>query len=258
MLMQQKKFVKFGLNTNNFQAYMPMIEDETLQLLRADPAFSAYNDPARSWGRFASFKSMSELTILTASRTLQGEEVRSKLTKDYAQVYNDLDGGFTPINFMFPSLPLPSYRRRDKAQAAMSKFYQEIIKARREGTGDHEHDMLSALQDQKYRDGRALNDVEMAHIMIALLMAGQHTSSATSSWTLLHVAGNPEVQQALYDEQVKHFGIGNGKFKQIEYEDLKNLPILDCVIRETLRIHPPLHSLLVRLSFPHLLCVNLF
>lgn len=54
--------------------------------------------------------------------------------------------------------------------------------------------MISALMDQKYRDGRPLRDHEIAHIMIALLMAGQHTSSASGSWTLLHLAQNVEVQ----------------------------------------------------------------
>jgi sterol 14-demethylase len=57
-----------------------------------------------------------------------------------------------------------------------------------------EPDMISALMDQKYRDGRPLRDHEIAHIMIALLMAGQHTSSASGSWTLLHLAHNVEVQ----------------------------------------------------------------
>ena len=37
-------------------------------------------------------------------------------------------------------------------------------------------------------------------------MAGQHTSSATSSWILLELAARPDVQKDLYDEQVKHFG----------------------------------------------------
>jgi sterol 14-demethylase len=46
---------------------------------------------------------------------------------------------------------------------------------------------------QKYRTGRLLNDKEIAHIMIALLMAGQHTSSATGSWALLHLAANPKI-----------------------------------------------------------------
>jgi sterol 14-demethylase len=53
--------------------------------------------------------------------------------------------------------------------------------------------MIAALMQQTYRDGRPLNDSEMAHIMIALLMAGQHTSSTTASWILLHLAANPDV-----------------------------------------------------------------
>jgi sterol 14alpha-demethylase len=253
-LMQQKKFVKFGLNTDNFRAYMGMIEDETFQFISTDPAFApAFNAADHSWGSFSAVKSLAELTILTASRTLQGSEVRSRLDKTFAQRYNDLDGGFTPINFLFPSLPLPSYRRRDKAQRAMSQFYQDIIQSRRQralggATPDDieiEHDILAALDQQTYRDGSTLSDEEMAHIMIALLMAGQHTSSATSAWTLLHIADRPDVQQALYEEQVKHFGKPDGKLKSMEYEDLKDLPLLDAVIRETLRIHPPIHSIFV-------------
>jgi sterol 14-demethylase len=84
----------------------------------------------------------------------------------------------------------------------------------------HEHDMLASLSTQTYKDGRPLSDREIAHMMsvffndsrkfyislkmlthrlptsplrIALLMAGQHTSSATSSWTLLELASRPDV-----------------------------------------------------------------
>ena len=53
--------------------------------------------------------------------------------------------------------------------------------------------MIAALMDQKYRNGKPLLDHEIAHIMIALLMAGQHTSSATGSWALLHLAANPDI-----------------------------------------------------------------
>lgn len=53
--------------------------------------------------------------------------------------------------------------------------------------------MIAALMAQKYRSGRALKDHEIAHIMIALLMAGQHTSSATGSWALLHIADRPDI-----------------------------------------------------------------
>jgi len=62
----------------------------------------------------------------------------------------------------------------------------------------HEHDMIAALMQQRYRSGRLLNDREIAHMMIALLMAGQHTSSATGSWTLLHLAANPDIALVHY------------------------------------------------------------
>ena len=58
---------------------------------------------------------------------------------------------------------------------------------------EEEHDMIASLMKEKYRAGRALKDHEIAHIMIALLMAGQHTSSATGSWCMLHLADRPDV-----------------------------------------------------------------
>lgn len=54
--------------------------------------------------------------------------------------------------------------------------------------------MISALISQKYRNGKPLPDHEIAHILIALLMAGQHTSSASGSWALIHLADNLEIQ----------------------------------------------------------------
>ena len=53
--------------------------------------------------------------------------------------------------------------------------------------------MLAALQGREYKNGVALTDRDIAHMMIAILMAGQHTSSATSSWALLHLAHRPDV-----------------------------------------------------------------
>jgi sterol 14-demethylase len=193
--MQQKKFVKFGLSTENFRAYVGMVEEEVEEFLKADVRFRAYQqNDINEWGSFDAIGAMAEIAILTASRTLQGSEVRDNINKSFSQLYNDLDGGFTPLNFLFANLPLPSYRKRDAAQKKMSEFYVDIITKRKKNPdGDHHYDMIASLLDQKYRNGDKLRDHEVAHIMIALLMAGQHTSSATLAWTMLHLASRPEV-----------------------------------------------------------------
>ncbi|KAJ7762035.1 lanosterol 14-alpha-demethylase [Mycena maculata] len=246
VFMQQKKFVKFGLSTENFRAYVGMVEDEVEEFLKTDVRFRTYQqNDINEWGSFDAIAAMAEITILTASRTLQGKEVRDNIDKSFSQLYTDLDGGFTPLNFLFANLPIESYRKRDKAQKKMSDFYVDIITKRKQNPdGDHQHDMIASLLDQTYRGGDKLRDHEVAHIMIALLMAGQHTSSATLAWTMLHLASRQDVADALYEEQVKYFGNPDGSLRPMSYEDLRHLPVLDSCVRETLRVHPPIHSIM--------------
>ncbi|KAJ2934678.1 hypothetical protein H1R20_g2425, partial [Candolleomyces eurysporus] len=265
--MEQKRFVKAGLSTANLRAYVGMIEQEVNDVFAKDPAF---NQPAPTsalptppptpasksgvkWeGQFDAVKTMQEITILTASRTLQGKEVRENLDKGYAKLYNDLDGGFTPVHMMFPYLPLESSRKRDRAQKKMSQFYMDIIRGRAEkgsvSDGEDGHDMIATFLEQQYRSGESLKEHEIANMMIVLLMAGQHTSSATGSWALLHLANNPDVAEALYKEQVQHFGTvdsdGKTNLRPMTLEELRALPVLDSVIRETLRMHPPIHCIM--------------
>lgn len=47
-------------------------------------------------------QSQPEITIFTASRSLLGEAMRKRFDASFAQLYADLDKGFTPINFVFP------------------------------------------------------------------------------------------------------------------------------------------------------------
>lgn len=115
---------------------MPIVVKEVLGYLNNDiysPSTLASGTKSKP---LDAFDVASQITICTASATLQGAEVRSRLNKDFAQIYHDLDGGFTPINFVFPHLPLPSYWKRDKAHVQMRHFYLDIMKERREKGDD--------------------------------------------------------------------------------------------------------------------------
>jgi sterol 14-demethylase len=132
VLMEQKKFVKVSLSTDKFRSYVGMIEDEIDEYVKHDPAFKIYQmNDVNEWGSFNVVDVLQQITILTASRTLQGKEVRGSLDKTFSELYMDLDGGFTALNFLFPNLPLESYRKRDRAHQKMSKFYTDCIQKRR-------------------------------------------------------------------------------------------------------------------------------
>lgn len=191
---------------------------------------------------------MAQMTLFTASRCLQGKEVREQLDSSFAVLYHDLDDGFQPINFMLPWMPLPQNKRRDAANRKMTQIYADIIKARRQRTDDRDsEDMLWTLMQSSYKDGTPMPDSEIAHLMIALLMAGQHSSSVTSSWIMLRLASEPEVQEELYQEQL---GVFNEPSKPVTYNDLEKLPLLRNIIRETLRLHPPIHSIMRKVKNP--------
>ena len=92
--MEQKRFIKSGLSVENLRAYIPQIEAEVDLMLANEAAFEGYRSGDKSrWGSFHCFKRMAELTIFTASRTLQGRDVRDNLDKTFAQRYHDLDNG---------------------------------------------------------------------------------------------------------------------------------------------------------------------
>ncbi|TBU43941.1 14 alpha-demethylase [Dichomitus squalens] len=250
-LMEQKKFFKASFTAQKLASYVHTIADEVKGYITAELPSSG--SACHEWLTLSVPKTFSEITLLTASHSLQGVRVRDSLTKDYAQTLVDLDHGFTPLHWIIPGLPLPSYWRRDAAHARMSRFYQQLIHERRShGNLEDHQDIITDLMQQQYRDGTCVPDHEIAHLMIAVLMAGQHTSASSLSWSMLHIAQCPDIQEALYQEQVEHCGGSEGFLGALRYEDLRKLTVLDSVIRETLRLHPPIHSIMrkARSSIP--------
>ena len=248
IFMEQKKFLKFGLTNEHFREYVGLVEDEVQMYLKKSPFLDHSLDSVDGyqWRTFDPLHVMEEITILTAARTLLGKEVRANLDTSFSALYNDLDAGFIPINLLLPNLPLPVNRRRDKAHQRMSRFFVDIIQKRKSQSSkeEPENDMIASLMGRTYKDGRKLQDHEVAHMLIGLLMAGQHTSSSTAAWILLHLAAHPALAELLFAEQVEYFTTADGTLRSMTYDELKELPVMNAVINETLRMHPPIHSIL--------------
>jgi sterol 14-demethylase len=233
--------MKVALTTEAFRSYVPIISDEVTSYFKRTPDFKAQS------GVVDICPKMAQITIFTASHALQGKEIRDKFDVSLADLYHDLDMGFSPINFMLHWAPLPWNNRRDHAQRTVAGIYMDTIKERRAKGESDAQDIMYHLMNSTYKNGVKVPDHEIAHMMIALLMAGQHSSSSTSSWIMLRLASRPDIMEQLYQEQVKNLG---ADLPPLAYEDLAKLPLNQAIVKETLRLHAPIHSIMRAVKQP--------
>jgi sterol 14alpha-demethylase len=92
---------------------------------------------------------LEHLIILTASRCLLGREVREKLFDDVSALFHDLDNGMQPVSVLFPYLPIPAHRKRDRSRARLAGIFASIIQSRKASGQPPEQDMLQSFIDSR-------------------------------------------------------------------------------------------------------------
>src|SRR5690606_2373968 len=130
------------------------------------------------------------LTNFTSSHCLLGREFRKEMTEEWARVYHDLERGIVPIGYIHPYLPIPAFRRRDRARARLGEMVSEVVERRRR-SGTVREDFLQTLMESRYKDGSALSDHEITGMLVAAMFAGHHTSGVTTAWTLIELLRHP-------------------------------------------------------------------
>ena len=226
ILAEQKKFTKHSFTPARFESYIPLFQAEV----------NAYFDA--NWGDEGCkdlLHAFNQVTVFTSVRALQGEEVRAALTSDFSQLYADLDAALTPLGFFFPNAPLPGTFRRDAARKKIDKLFLAILERRRQSPDELPDDIMSSFMQAFYKDGRPTDDYEVIGLLIGLLLAGQHTSNVTGSWTGYYLLSNPDYLKRVLDEQAD---ILQGRAPTLK--DLKSMKVLENGIKEVLRLRPPL------------------
>nr|ASB17937.1 cytochrome P450 CYP51G1 [Polygala tenuifolia] len=227
---EQFRFFTEALRVTKLKGYVDQM------VVEAEEYFSKWGDSGEVDLKYE----LEHLIILTASRCLLGREVRDQLFDDVSALFHDLDNGMLPISVLFPYLPIPAHRRRDKARKKLAEIFARIISTRK-STGKSGNDMLQCFIDSKYKDGRPTTEAEVTGLLIAALFAGQHTSSITSTWTGAYLLRHKEYLSAVVDEQKQLLEKHGDK---VDHDILAEMDVLYRSIKEALRLHPPLIMLL--------------
>jgi cytochrome P450 len=149
--------------------------------------------------------------------------------------------GFFP--FRVPLwLPTPDNVRFRRAIATLDRLVYRLIGERRAelaaatpdaapGAG---RDLLDALlRARDPESGLGMSELELRDEVMNIFFAGHETTANLLTWTVLELTRNPHVEARLRDEVEAVLG-----GRAPEATDLPQLPLVNAVLRETLRLHP--------------------
>jgi cytochrome P450 len=144
----------------------------------------------------------------------------------------------TAVAASMPKIPLAVpgtlLWRGIRARNYMCEYFRAQLPAKRAGTGT---DMFSLLCNATDEEGNQYTDQEVIDHMIFLMMAAHDTTTSTLTSMTYALARYPQWQGILREEMTA-LGV-----EHLRYDDLDKLEKTDWVMKEALRMYPPLSTL---------------
>ncbi|CAG9785193.1 unnamed protein product [Diatraea saccharalis] len=147
----------------------------------------------------------------------------------------------------------PQYTEHQASIKQLHDFTDEVVRKKRdelriESQNKSEVNIAYDLDDYKNKSfldhliklssktDKGYTDRELREEVLTLIIAGTDTSAVAIGYTLKMLAKYPNVQQRVYEEIYDIFGTSDRKLVK---EDLLKLKFLERVVKETLRLFPP-------------------
>ncbi|XP_021282968.1 cytochrome P450 93A2-like [Herrania umbratica] len=188
------------------------------------------------------------ISRMTVSYRCSGDENKANEIRNMMREMNGLGTKFNLADVIWfcKNLDLQGFRKRlvevrrryDTMMERIIKEHEEERRKRKEmgNEGDTVKDLLDVLLDI-YEDESAevrLTRENIKAFILNLFGAGTDTSSTTMGWGLAELINNPNVIEKARQE----IDSVVGRKRILEESDVANLPYLQAVVKETLRLHP--------------------
>jgi cytochrome P450 len=192
---------------------------------------------------------MMRLTLEIVARSLFGtgaaeEAARIGAAMDVA--IDRIERTMLPGMDRLDSSRLPWFREFGRAADELATIAERLVAERRDrggtvptdlATARREEDLLGLLLALRDEDGSAFSDDEVRDEALTLILSGHETTANTLTWAFSYLAGAPDVREALEREADAQGWIDDERAPTVE--DLMDVPIASAVLRETLRLAPP-------------------
>ncbi|CAN6242623.1 unnamed protein product [Urochloa humidicola] len=191
---------------------------------------------------------------IVTGKLFMEEGRRNKLFRELTEANSKLLGGFNLEDY-FPSMGrLGVVRRLVCAKAEkVSKRWDDLLdrlidghaskSVANDGNDDKITDLIDVLLSIQQQYGLTRDNVKA--ILVDMFQAGTDTSSIVLEYAMAELMRKPYLMTKLQDEVRRIVPGANG---MVTEDDLSSMTYLKAVIKETLRLHPPLVLLVPHLS----------
>lgn len=194
------------------------------------PAVAAGLDAWEPEPGFRAYPALKDLTLDLATQVFMGGvELTDPGELDRVnRAFIDCVQAATAFVRLPVAVPFTRWGRGLRGRRLLEEFLGRHLPAKRAAEGDDLFSVLCHLSE----DGDAYSDADVVNHMIFLLMAAHDTSTITTSTAMQYLGQHPEWQQRLREEAA-HLG------DNPTLDELDALPSFDLVMKECLRLLPP-------------------
>ncbi|KAJ0088074.1 hypothetical protein Patl1_32340 [Pistacia atlantica] len=132
----------------------------------------------------------------------------------------------------------------DRAFEIAGGFIQERTESNKELNKKDFLDVLLEFRGDGLEEPSKFSSRTINVIVFEMFTAGTDTTTSTLEWAMAELLHNPEKLRKVQDELRSTIG----PKKKLEEKDIEKLPYLKAVIKETLRLHPPLPFLVPHMA----------
>ncbi len=224
---QQRRMVMPAFHKQRIENYQDIMLDYTLERLsRWEPGQTI--DMAVEMGR---------LTLEIVTKALFNVDLKNEsddIGNAFAETAEYVNRSRMVSLLSLPiDLPFTPYGRFIRAKRVLDEAVYRMIEKHRQSSTD-DGDVLSMLLAARDEQGKGLSDKQIHDETLTFLAAGHATTAVTLTWALYLLAGHPEIHARLMDEIQRVLGT-----RLPTAADLADMPFLELVIKETMRLYPP-------------------
>ncbi len=181
--------------------------------------------------QFMVFPGVKELTLELATRVFMGIEPNETSKKMNQAFIDTVEASIAPIRYPVP--PFQMWKGVKGREFLVKEFNRLLPEKRKSDTAD----FFSQFCQAESEDGEKFTDQEIVDHMIFLMMAAHDTTTSTLTTMFYVLAKHPEWQQRL-----REFSQNLNKVN-LEFDDLARLEEMGWVMKECLRMYPPLPTM---------------